>query len=41
MLIKGEDIKTLHTFVREVRDKYLKSKTGVKLIVVVDPVNLL
>lgn len=41
MLIKGKDVKTLHTFVREVRDKYLKSKTRVKLIVVVDPVNLL
>ena len=41
MLIKGKDITVLHTFVREVRDKYLKSKTVVKLIVVVDPVNLL
>ena len=33
MLIKGKDVKTLHTFVREVKDKYLKSKTRVKLIV--------
>jgi primosomal protein N' (replication factor Y) len=41
LLIKGQEVKTLHTFVRKVRDTYLKSRMRVKLIVVVDPVNLL
>ncbi|MFQ5900311.1 MAG: primosomal protein N' [Thermodesulfobacteriota bacterium] len=43
ILIKGKEVKALHLFVREIQESALKRKalSGVKMIVDVDPVNLL
>ncbi|MFQ5901688.1 MAG: primosomal protein N' [Thermodesulfobacteriota bacterium] len=43
ILIKGRDVKSLHLFIRQVKEKMSKTRglSGVKMVIDIDPVNLL